>query len=101
MGVILWTELSNLTELEAILYNVLIFRCVRSVIEYGCRNYDSRLEECQECFEDGKRPGQNRNYNVCNTKLHESWKVNRMVCKNTIEINKDDKIISKGEDINE
>ena len=68
---------------------------------YGCRNYDSRLEECQECFEDGKRPEQNRNYNVCNTKLHESWKVNRMVCKNTIEINKDDKIISKGEDIDE
>ena len=68
---------------------------------YGCRNYDSRLEECQECLEDGKRPGQNRNYNVCNTKLHESWKVNRMVCKNTIEINKDDKIISKGEDIDE
>ena len=68
---------------------------------YGCRNYDSRLEECQECFEDGKSPGQNRNYNVCNTKLHESWKVNRMVCKNTIEINKDDKIINKGEDIDE
>ena len=68
---------------------------------YGCRNYDSRLEECQECWEDGKRPGQNRNYNVCNTKLHESWKVNRMVCKNTIELNKDDKIISKGEDIDE
>lgn len=57
--------------------------------------------ECVECFEDGKHPGQNRNYNVCNTKLHESWKVNRMVCKNTIEINKNDKIISKGEDIDE
>ena len=68
---------------------------------YGCRNYDSRLEECQECWEDGIRSGQNRNYNVCNTKLHESWKVNRMVCKNTIKINKDDKIISKGEDIDE
>ena len=57
--------------------------------------------ECVECFEDGIRPGQNRNYNVCNTKLHESWKINRMVCKNTIEMNKDDKIISKGEDIDE
>lgn len=67
----------------------------------GCRNYDSRLEECRECFEDGIRPGEKRNYNVCNTDLHESWKVNRMICKNTIEIDDNIKIINEREDINE
>lgn len=67
----------------------------------GCRNYDSRLEECRECFEDGIRPGEKRNYNVCNTDLHESWKVNRMICKNTIEIDDNIEIINEREDINE
>ncbi len=67
----------------------------------GCRNYDSRLEECRECFEDGIRPGEKRNYNVCNTDLHESWKVNRMICKNTVEIDENIKIINEREDINE
>ena len=65
---------------------------------YGCRNYDSRLEECRECWEDGIKPGQKRNYNVCNTDLHESWKVNRMICKNTIDIKGID---IEGEDIDE
>ena len=68
---------------------------------YGCRNYDSRLEECQECFEDGIRPGEKRNYNVCNTDLHESWKVNRMICKNTIKIDKNTELINRGSDIDE
>lgn len=67
----------------------------------GCRNYDSKLEECRECFEDGIRPGEKRNYNVCNTDLHESWKVNRMICKNTIEIDDNIKIINERDDINE
>ena len=67
----------------------------------GCRNYDSRLEECRECFEDGIRPEEKRNYNVCNTDLHESWKVNRMICKNTIEIDDNIEIINEREDINE
>lgn len=67
----------------------------------GCRNYDSKLEECKECFEDGIRPGEKRNYNVCNTDLHESWKVNRMICKNTIEIDDNIKIINERDDINE
>lgn len=56
---------------------------------YGCRNYDSRIPECQECHEDGIREGENRNYNVCNTELHESWKVNRMTSKNTIKLDGD------------
>ena len=68
---------------------------------YGCRNYDSRLEECQECWKDGIRPGEKRNYNVCNTDLHESWKVNRMICKNTIKIDKNTELINGGSDIDE
>lgn len=57
--------------------------------------------ECVECFEDGIRPGEKRNYNVCNTDLHESWKVNRMICKNTIEIDKNTELINGGNDIDE
>ena len=68
---------------------------------YGCRNYDSRLEECQECWKDGIRPSEKRNYNVCNTDLHESWKVNRMICKNTIEVDKNTELINGGSDIDE
>ena len=68
---------------------------------YGCRNYDSRLEECQECWEDGIRPGEKRIYNVCNTDLHESWKINRMIGKNTIEVDKNTELISGGSDIDE
>ena len=57
--------------------------------------------ECQECFEDGIRSGEKRNYNVCNTDLHESWKVNRMICKNTIEVDKNTELINGGSDIDE
>lgn len=56
---------------------------------YGCRNHDLRVHECQECWEDGIRQGENRNYNVCNTKLHESWKVNQMTTKNIIKLNEE------------
>ena len=57
--------------------------------------------ECVERWEDGIRPGEKRNYNVCNTDLHESWKVNRMICKNTIEIDKNTELINGGNDIDE
>ena len=57
--------------------------------------------ECVECWEDGIRPGEKRNYNVCNTDWHESWKVNRMICKNTIEIDKNTELINGGSDIDE
>ena len=68
---------------------------------YGCRNYDSRIPECVDCFEDGIRPDEKRNYNICNTNLHESWKVNRMICKNTITVDNDTELINGGENINE
>ena len=77
------------------------FSNVPTLLWVGCRNYDSRLEECQECWEDGIRPGEKRNYNVCNTDLHESWKVNRMICKNTIEVDKNTELINGGSDIDE
>lgn len=63
---------------------------------YGCRNYDSRIPECRECWEDGIRPDENRNYNVCNTELHESWKINKMTSKNTITLDEDTKFINGG-----
>ena len=52
---------------------------------YGCRAYDDNDEDCVICFAEGK-DGSNRNFNVCNTKLHESWKINNMVTRNKIDI---------------
>lgn len=59
---------------------------------YGCRAYDSRLEECRQCFEEGI-DNTSRNFNVCNTNLHESWKINNMITKHNIEFTKDENII--------
>lgn len=58
---------------------------------YGCRAYDSRLEECQICFKEGI-DNTSRNYNVCNIKIHEAWKINKMVTKHTVEFSKDENI---------
>lgn len=46
---------------------------------YGCRGYDERDLECVLCMIEGEDP--KRNFNVCNTKLHESWKLNKMATK--------------------
>lgn len=52
---------------------------------YGCRAFDNRDEDCIICMTEGDNSG-NRNFNVCNTKLHEAWKVNNMISKNKIEL---------------
>lgn len=52
---------------------------------YGCRAYDNRDEDCVICFAEGK-DGSNRNFNVCNTQLHESWKINNMVTRNKVHV---------------
>lgn len=49
---------------------------------YGCRAYDSRDPECRECKLADKQKG--KFYNICNTKLHESWKINKIITKNRI-----------------
>lgn len=55
---------------------------------YGCRAYDSRDPECVECkLEDTQR---GRFYNICNKKLHETWKINKIISKNKININTED-----------
>lgn len=67
-----------------------IVRCpnfVQCTLCFGCRNYDSRIPECRECFEDGKRQGQNRNFNVCNKNLHTEDALNRMKHTHRIELN--------------
>lgn len=53
---------------------------------YGCRSFDSRDPECLICQKEGS--GQKRNFNVCDTKLHESWKINKLINKNIIKIDK-------------
>ena len=52
---------------------------------YGCRNYDSRIAECRECLSEGEI-GQNRNFNVCNKKLHTSEALNKMKYMYTIKL---------------
>ena len=51
---------------------------------YGCRAYDSRDPECKICKEEGEMS--KRNFNVCNTQIHESWKINNLISKNIIKI---------------
>ena len=60
---------------------------VQCTMCYGCRNYDSRIIECRECFEDGIRKGQNRNFNVCNKQLHTEDALNRMKHTHKIKLN--------------
>ena len=58
---------------------------------YGCRAYDSRYEDCVECYQDGIDES-NRNFNVCNTELHEAWKINRMITKHVIDFSKEENV---------
>lgn len=51
---------------------------------YGCRAYDYNDEECRECKAEDDIRG--KRYNLCNTKLHEEWKINKLITKTTIEI---------------
>jgi hypothetical protein len=44
-----------------------------------------RLNECRECFELGKVGG-NRNFNVCNKKIHTEDALNKMKHTHTIEL---------------
>ncbi len=50
---------------------------VQCTLCYGCRNYDSRITECRQCFEEGNT-GQKRNFNVCNKDLHTEDALNKM-----------------------
>ena len=53
---------------------------------YGCRNYDSRITECRQCFEEGNN-GQKRNFNVCNKDLHTEEALNKMKHTHIIQLN--------------
>ena len=53
---------------------------------YGCRAYDSRDPECLICEKEGSI--QKRNFNVCNKNIHESWKIDKLINKNIIKIDK-------------
>jgi hypothetical protein len=58
-----------------------IIKCpnfVQCSLCYGCRNYDSRIQECRDCYEQGIRVGQNRNFNICNKQLHTEEALNKM-----------------------
>lgn len=67
-----------------------IIKCpnfVQCTLCYGCRNYDSRLVECRECHSDGVRPGQKRNFNVCNKEIHTEVALNKMKHTHRINLN--------------
>jgi hypothetical protein len=66
-----------------------IIKCpnfVQCSLCYGCRNYDSRIQECRDCYEQGIRVGQNRNFNVCNKQLHTEEALNKMKHTHKIEL---------------
>lgn len=63
---------------------------------YGCRAYNSEDEDCLICEQEGK--GANRNFNVCNTKIHEAWKINKLISKTKIELDKNTIIQSNGDE---
>ena len=52
---------------------------------YGCRNYDSRLIECRECYQEGM--DSKRNFNVCNKNLHTEEALNKMKHTHIINLN--------------
>lgn len=51
---------------------------------YGCRNFDPRDPDCIECYDAGVQ--KNRNFNVCNKKLHNDVALNMMTTRNRINI---------------
>ena len=59
---------------------------VQCTLCYGCRNYDSRIAECRQCFEEGNN-GQKRNFNVCNKDLHTEEALNKMKHTHIIQLN--------------
>ena len=59
---------------------------VQCTLCYGCRNYDSRIAECRQCFEEGNT-GQKRNFNVCNKDLHTEDALNKMKHTHVIQLN--------------
>ena len=59
---------------------------VQCTLCYGCRNCDMRLNECRECYEQGKVGG-NRNFNVCNKNIHTEEALNKMKHTHTIQLN--------------
>lgn len=63
---------------------------------FGCRAFDSRDEDCIICEKEGI-DGTKRNFNICNTELHLSDRVNKMVTKNKVVLDSNTIIQSKGE----
>lgn len=63
---------------------------------YGCRSYDSRDPDCIECKKEDDERG--KKYNICNKDLHESWKINKMITKNKINIDNNISIKSRRKD---
>lgn len=52
---------------------------------FGCRAFNANDEECIICKKEGI-DGTKRNFNVCNTDLHQADRVNKMVTKNKIKL---------------
>lgn len=62
---------------------------------YGCRAYDSRDIECIECKTQDDIRG--KKYHICNKELHEPWKINKLITKNKILLDKNTIFENKGE----
>lgn len=62
---------------------------------YGCRAYNSRDIECIECKKEDDLKG--KKYNLCNTELHEAWKINKLITKSKILLDKNTTFENKGD----
>lgn len=54
---------------------------------YGCRAYDFRDPDCIECKAEDDLMG--KNYNLCKKELHEEWKINKLITKTIINLDKE------------
>lgn len=48
---------------------------------YGCRAYTTSNLECEECLKENKKK------NICNTELHKSDAINKLISKSIIIVN--------------
>ena len=57
---------------------------------YGCRNYSTHDISCEECAKNKKK-------NICNTDLHRADLIEKLICKDVVEINESITFMNGGE----
>ena len=76
------------TEYDVRGYEIKCINYIKCPLCYGCRNYNSVDPDCKICIE------QNKKYNICNTELHKTDLIAKMITKNNIKISEPTKFIN-------